>query len=105
MMSVRTLLAAALVAVIAVTTLAPIASAQGRKGPGLRLIRDAEIENTVRQYADPVLNAVGLSGLDGRIWEGPRKDTLKIKEGGKRKVLRGDHIIWVDVQEQDDVLV
>jgi len=37
------------------------------------------------------VNAVGLSGLDGRIWEGPRKDTLKIQEGGKRKVLRGDH--------------
>jgi acetylglutamate/LysW-gamma-L-alpha-aminoadipate kinase len=37
------------------------------------------------------VNAVGLSGLDGRILEGPRKDTLKIVEQGKRKVLRGDH--------------
>jgi len=37
------------------------------------------------------VNAVGLSGLDGRIWEGPRKTTLKIVENGKRKVLRGDH--------------
>jgi len=37
------------------------------------------------------VNAVGLSGLDGRIFEGKRKDTLTIFEGGKRKVLRGDY--------------
>ncbi len=37
------------------------------------------------------INAVGLSGLDGRIFEGKRKDTLTILEGGKRKVLRGDY--------------
>ncbi len=37
------------------------------------------------------VNAVGLSGLDGRIFEGRRKDTLTILEGGKRKVLRGDY--------------
>jgi [amino group carrier protein]-L-2-aminoadipate 6-kinase len=36
------------------------------------------------------INAVGLSGLDGRIFEGRRKDTLTVLEGGKRKVLRGD---------------
>jgi acetylglutamate/LysW-gamma-L-alpha-aminoadipate kinase len=37
------------------------------------------------------VNAVGLSGLDGRIFEGKRKETLTILEGGKRKVLRGDY--------------
>ncbi len=37
------------------------------------------------------VNAVGLSGLDGRLLEGPRKGTLKIVENGKKKVLRGDH--------------
>ena len=37
------------------------------------------------------INAVGLSGLDGRIFEGKRKDTITILEGGKRKVLRGDY--------------
>jgi acetylglutamate/LysW-gamma-L-alpha-aminoadipate kinase len=37
------------------------------------------------------INAVGLAGLDGRIFEGRRKDTLTIYEGGKRKVLRGDY--------------
>lgn len=37
------------------------------------------------------VNAVGLSGLDGRILEGKRKDTITVLEGGKRKVLRGDY--------------
>lgn len=37
------------------------------------------------------VNAVGLSGVDGRIFEGKRKDTITILEGGKRKVLRGDY--------------
>lgn len=37
------------------------------------------------------VNAVGLSGLDGRIFEGKRKDAITILEGGKRKVLRGDY--------------
>lgn len=37
------------------------------------------------------VNAVGLSGLDGRIFEGKRKETITILEGSKRKVLRGDY--------------
>ena len=37
------------------------------------------------------VNAVGLSGLDGRLLEGPRKDTLRIVENGKRLVLRDDY--------------
>jgi acetylglutamate/LysW-gamma-L-alpha-aminoadipate kinase len=37
------------------------------------------------------VSAVGLSGLDGRILEGKRKDTITIVEAGKRKVLRGDY--------------
>jgi acetylglutamate/LysW-gamma-L-alpha-aminoadipate kinase len=37
------------------------------------------------------VNAVGLSGLDGRLLEGQRKDTLRIVEDGKRKVLRGEY--------------
>jgi acetylglutamate/LysW-gamma-L-alpha-aminoadipate kinase len=36
------------------------------------------------------VNAVGLSGLDGRIFEGARKDTLRIKVDGRRMVLRDD---------------
>jgi [amino group carrier protein]-L-2-aminoadipate 6-kinase len=36
------------------------------------------------------LNAVGLSGLDGRIFQGQRKETLRIKVDGRRMVLRDD---------------
>ena len=37
------------------------------------------------------VNAVGLSGLDGRIFEGRHKDSVRSVENGKVKVLRGDH--------------
>jgi acetylglutamate/LysW-gamma-L-alpha-aminoadipate kinase len=37
------------------------------------------------------VNALGLSGLDGRIWEGPRKRTLKIIDNGRKRVLRDDY--------------
>ncbi len=36
------------------------------------------------------VNAVGLSGLDGRLLEGPRKAVIRIIEDGKQKVLRDD---------------
>jgi acetylglutamate/LysW-gamma-L-alpha-aminoadipate kinase len=36
------------------------------------------------------VNALGLSGLDGRLLEAQRKPALRIVENGKRKVLRGD---------------
>lgn len=45
----------------------------------------------VEAFQQRGVNAVGLSGLDGRIFEGKRKDTLTIVERGKRKVLRGDY--------------
>ena len=37
------------------------------------------------------VNAVGLSGLDGRIWEGPRKKAIKVIRNGRRMVLRDDY--------------
>ncbi len=37
------------------------------------------------------INAVGLSGLDGRIFEGKHKDKVRSVENGKTKILRGDH--------------
>ncbi len=43
------------------------------------------------------VNAVGLSGLDGRIFEGARKDTLRIKVDGRRMVLRDD---WTGTVEK-----
>jgi len=37
------------------------------------------------------VNAVGLSGLDGRIWEGKRKDAIKVIQNGRRRVIRDDY--------------
>lgn len=36
------------------------------------------------------VNAVGLSGIDGRLLEGKCKESLKVIEDGKKKILRGD---------------
>lgn len=41
--------------------------------------------------------AVGLSGLDGRLFEGRRKDKLRIRHGGRRLVLRDD---WTGTVEK-----
>ena len=37
------------------------------------------------------VNALGLTGIDGRLVEGERKEVLKIIENGRKQVLRGDH--------------
>lgn len=37
------------------------------------------------------VNAVGLSGIDGRLLEAQRKASLRIVEDGKRKILRGEY--------------
>lgn len=36
-------------------------------------------------------DAVGLSGVDGGLFTGPRKSAVKVVEDGKRKIRRGDH--------------
>ena len=37
------------------------------------------------------INALGLTGLDGGLLRGKRKEAIRIIEGGKRKILRGDN--------------
>jgi acetylglutamate/LysW-gamma-L-alpha-aminoadipate kinase len=37
------------------------------------------------------VNAVGLSGLDGRIWAGPRKKAIKVIQNGRKRVIRDDY--------------
>lgn len=49
------------------------------------------------------VNAVGISAMDGRIARGRRKDTIRIVEDGKKKVLRGDHA--GSIEEIDTTLV
>lgn len=34
------------------------------------------------------VNAIGLSGLDGRIWSGPRKEAIRAVENGRSRVIR-----------------
>ncbi len=46
------------------------------------------------------INAVGLSGLDGRIFEGRRKDKLRVRINGRRLVLRDD---WTGTVERVNV--
>ncbi len=46
------------------------------------------------------VNAVGLSGLDGRIFEGRRKDKLRVRANGRRLVLRDD---WTGTVERVNV--
>jgi acetylglutamate/LysW-gamma-L-alpha-aminoadipate kinase len=36
------------------------------------------------------IQAIGLSGIDGRLWEGPRKEAIRIIENGRRLLLRDD---------------
>jgi [amino group carrier protein]-L-2-aminoadipate 6-kinase len=43
------------------------------------------------------INAVGLSGIDGRIATGRRKAVLRGSEDGKAKVLRDDHAGTIEV--------
>lgn len=45
----------------------------------------------VEQLQKLGVNAIGLCGVDGRLLEGQRKDTLRIVESGKTKILRGDY--------------
>lgn len=42
------------------------------------------------------VDAVGLSGLDGRVFEGTRKEMLRIRKDGKKLVLRDDWTGTVD---------
>ncbi|MDZ7701075.1 MAG: acetylglutamate/acetylaminoadipate kinase [Halobacteriales archaeon] len=37
------------------------------------------------------VDAVGLNGADGQLLAGPRKSAVRVVEGGKKKIRRGDH--------------
>jgi acetylglutamate/LysW-gamma-L-alpha-aminoadipate kinase len=48
------------------------------------------------------VNAVGLSGIDGGIWRGKRKDAVRsIDENGKKRILRGNYTGTVDEVNTD----
>ena len=51
----------------------------------------------VEKFQQAGVNAVGLSGLDGRIFQGRRKERLRVRINGRRLVLRDD---WTGTVEQ-----
>jgi len=46
------------------------------------------------------VNALGLSGLDGRLWQGKRKQNIRVVENGKLRVLRDS---WTGTVEHINV--
>jgi len=47
------------------------------------------------------VDAVGLSGVDGRLLAGPRKSAVRAVEDGKKKILRGEHSGSVEAVNAD----
>ncbi len=47
------------------------------------------------------VNALGLSGIDGRLLEGTRKDAIRIVENGRQRILRDDYTGRVDKVNAD----
>ncbi|MFB6113251.1 MAG: acetylglutamate/acetylaminoadipate kinase [Halodesulfurarchaeum sp.] len=45
----------------------------------------------VTQLQSRGTDAVGLSGVDGKLMTGPRKSAVRVKQDGKRMIRRGDH--------------
>lgn len=48
-------------------------------------------KGVVERLQQQGVNAVGLSGIDGRIWEGRRKKEIRVVENGKTLVVRDDY--------------
>ncbi len=42
------------------------------------------------------INAVGLSGIDGHLWQGPRKKAIRVLENGRVRIIRDNHTGRVD---------
>jgi len=45
----------------------------------------------VRALQKRGVNAVGLSGLDGRLWQAERKEAIRVVENGRKFLLRDDY--------------
>jgi acetylglutamate/LysW-gamma-L-alpha-aminoadipate kinase len=48
-------------------------------------------KNIVEQLQHRGINAVGLSGIDGRIWQGPRKKAIRVVENGRKRIIRNNY--------------
>lgn len=45
-------------------------------------------KNVVERLQRRGVNALGLSGLDGRLWQGPRKRAVRVVENGRTRLIR-----------------
>ena len=66
-MAIRRIIAVMLAALMVASGFVSAASAQGRRAR-VRLIRDAELESTIRQYVAPVFSATGLSADEVKVY-------------------------------------
>jgi len=51
------------------------------------------------------VNAFGLSGLDGRLMQATRKDSIQSVENGKRKIIRDDYTGKIDMVNSELLLM
>jgi acetylglutamate/LysW-gamma-L-alpha-aminoadipate kinase len=53
-------------------------------------------KNLVERLQRRGINAIGLSGIDGRLWQGPRKKAIRVLENGRKRIIRNNHTGRVD---------
>jgi acetylglutamate/LysW-gamma-L-alpha-aminoadipate kinase len=53
-------------------------------------------KNFVERLQRRGVNAIGLSGIDGRLWQGPRKKAIRVVENGRKRIMRNNHTGRVD---------
>jgi acetylglutamate/LysW-gamma-L-alpha-aminoadipate kinase len=58
-------------------------------------------KNIVERLQRRGVNAIGLSGIDGRLWQGPRKKAIRAVENGKKRIIRNSLTGRVDEVNKD----
>lgn len=53
-------------------------------------------KNIVERLQRCGVNAIGLSGIDGRLWQGRRKKAIRVLENGRKRIIRNSHTGRVD---------
>ncbi len=48
-------------------------------------------KNIVERLQRSGVNAIGLSGIDGRLWEGSRKKAIRVLENGRIRIIRNNY--------------
>lgn len=48
-------------------------------------------KNIVERLQRRGINSIGLSGIDGRLWQGTRKKAIRVLENGRMRIIRDSH--------------